>query len=113
MKNTATSCMVVATLIATMVFSTAFIVPGGNNEKTGIAIRLIETAFHVFAISDAIVLSFSSISILMFLSILTSGYTNGFSKIFAALVDGWSLGSLYISNSHDDNFQFNVLLSSS
>ncbi|KAK2646879.1 hypothetical protein Ddye_022074 [Dipteronia dyeriana] len=75
MKSTATSCMVVATLIATVVFSAAFTAPGGNNEETGIPLRLMETAFHVFAISDAIALSFSSISILMFLSILTSGYT--------------------------------------
>ncbi|KAI9196619.1 hypothetical protein LWI28_025465 [Acer negundo] len=75
MKNTANSCMVVATLIATVVFSAAFSVPGGNNEKTGIPLHLIETPFHIFAISDAIALSFSSISILMFLSILTSGYT--------------------------------------
>ncbi|KAI9195131.1 hypothetical protein LWI28_012045 [Acer negundo] len=74
MKNTASSCMVIATLIATMVFSAAFTVPGGNNDKTGIPIRLIETSFHVFAISDTIALSSSSISILMFLSILTSGY---------------------------------------
>ncbi|KAK2646533.1 hypothetical protein Ddye_021728 [Dipteronia dyeriana] len=75
MQSTATSCMVVATLIATVVFSAAFTVPGGNNDKTGTPIRLVETSFHVFAISDAIALSSSSISILMFLSILTSGYT--------------------------------------
>ncbi|KAI9162413.1 hypothetical protein LWI28_027030 [Acer negundo] len=54
MKNTTTSCMVVATLIATVVFSAVIIVPGGNNDKTGIPIRLMETTFHVFAISDAI-----------------------------------------------------------
>ncbi|KAK1563141.1 hypothetical protein Q3G72_022980 [Acer saccharum] len=76
MKNTAKSCMVVATLIATVVFLTAFIVPGDNNEKTGIPLRLMETAFRVFAISYAIMFSSSSISILMFLSIpITSGYT--------------------------------------
>ncbi|KAK1563371.1 hypothetical protein Q3G72_026664 [Acer saccharum] len=74
MKNTAKSCMVVATLIATVVFSTAFTVPGDNNEKIGIPLRLMETAFRVFAISDAIAFSSSSISIIMFLSILTSGY---------------------------------------
>ncbi|KAI9196778.1 hypothetical protein LWI28_026931 [Acer negundo] len=72
MKNTTNSCMVVATLIATVIFSAAFTVPGGNNDKTGIPLHLMETVFHVFAISDAIALSFSSISILMFLSILTS-----------------------------------------
>ncbi|KAI9194861.1 hypothetical protein LWI28_009741 [Acer negundo] len=77
MKNTASSCMVVATLIATVVFSAAFTVPGGNNDKTGIPIRMTETSFHVFAISDTIALSSSSISILMFLSILTSVSRNG------------------------------------
>ncbi|KAK3198678.1 hypothetical protein Dsin_022093 [Dipteronia sinensis] len=66
-----------------------------NNDKPGIHIRLIETVFHVFAISDANALYFSSISIIMFLTILTSGYIDGFSEIFASQVDGWSIGSLH------------------
>ncbi|CAA2966412.1 Hypothetical predicted protein [Olea europaea subsp. europaea] len=34
MKDTATSCIIVVTLIATVAFAAAFIVPGGNKEET-------------------------------------------------------------------------------
>ncbi|KAL5852596.1 hypothetical protein ACOSQ3_007714 [Xanthoceras sorbifolium] len=68
MKTTSISLIIVATLIATMVFSAVFTVRGGNNDKTGIP-------FRVFDISAAIALSSSLISIVMFLSILKSGYT--------------------------------------
>lgn len=74
MKNTAESCMLVATLIATIMFAAAFSVPGGNDNNKGIPIHLRETLFQVFAMSDVMALSSSSISILMFLSILTSRY---------------------------------------
>ncbi|KAJ0018036.1 hypothetical protein Pint_12185 [Pistacia integerrima] len=74
-KDTANSCMLVATVITTIIFATLFSVPDGNSSDKGIPIHLKETWFQVFAISDAIILSFSSISILMFLSILTSRYT--------------------------------------
>ncbi|XP_010276715.1 PREDICTED: uncharacterized protein LOC104611391 isoform X3 [Nelumbo nucifera] len=80
MKDTAASCMVVATLIATVVFTAAFTVPGGNNSDSGnnydkgSPIFLEEKSFMVFAISDAIALFFSTSSVLMFLSILTSRY---------------------------------------
>ena len=36
MKNTATSCTVVATFIVTIVFAAAFTVPGGNDQNTGL-----------------------------------------------------------------------------
>ncbi|KAJ0018531.1 hypothetical protein Pint_12213 [Pistacia integerrima] len=72
MKKTAESCMLVATFITTIMFTTALSVPGGNDNNTGIPIRLRDTLFQVFALSDAIALSSSSISVLMFLSILTS-----------------------------------------
>ncbi|KAL5782489.1 hypothetical protein ACOSP7_007518 [Xanthoceras sorbifolium] len=75
MKNIASSCMVVATLIATVVFAAAFTVPGGNDDKTGAPTLLKKTCFLLFAISDAIALSSSSFSILMFLSIIISGFT--------------------------------------
>ncbi|KAJ0017086.1 hypothetical protein Pint_12194 [Pistacia integerrima] len=74
MKNTANSCMLVATIITTIIFAAVFSVPGGNSSDKGIPIHLKETWFQVFVISDAIALSSSSISILMFLSILTSRY---------------------------------------
>ncbi|KAJ0018030.1 hypothetical protein Pint_12189 [Pistacia integerrima] len=75
MKNTAHSCMLVATIITTIIFAAVFSVPGGNDSSKGLPIHLKETWFQVFIISDAIALSSSSIAILMFLSILTSRYT--------------------------------------
>ncbi|KAI3830492.1 hypothetical protein MKW98_030655 [Papaver atlanticum] len=79
MKGTSTSCMVVAALIATVVFAAAFTVPGGNfsdgnDSKTGTPIFLNKIAFMVFSIADALALFSSVTSILMFLAILTSRY---------------------------------------
>ncbi|XP_075673136.1 uncharacterized protein LOC142642624 isoform X4 [Castanea sativa] len=74
MKSTATSCMLVATLIATVVFAAVITVPGGENNNTGVPIFLREKWFFIFLISDAIALFSSSASIIMFLSILTSRY---------------------------------------
>ncbi|XP_049385199.1 ankyrin repeat-containing protein NPR4-like isoform X2 [Solanum stenotomum] len=74
MKDTANSCMIVSTLIATMVFAAGFTVPGGNNSDNGIPILLKLYGFRVFVISDAVALFTSIISISMFLSILTSRY---------------------------------------
>ncbi|XP_038711857.1 uncharacterized protein LOC120006054 [Tripterygium wilfordii] len=74
MKDTSNSCMVVSTLIATVVFAAAFTVPGGNIQDKGIPIFLKRNSFKVFAVSDALALFSSATSILMFLSILTSRY---------------------------------------
>ncbi|KAL2524739.1 Ankyrin repeat family protein [Abeliophyllum distichum] len=74
MKDTASSCMVVATLIATVVFAAAFTVPGGNNNETGAPIFLKDGWFTVFVISDAVAMFSSTTSIMMFLSILTARY---------------------------------------
>nr|XP_043608555.1 uncharacterized protein LOC122580348 [Erigeron canadensis] len=74
MKDTAAQCMVVGTLIATMVFAAAFTLPGGYDQNTGIPFFRQKPALIVFVISDAISLIFSSTSVLMFLSILTSRY---------------------------------------
>ncbi|KAF2309973.1 hypothetical protein GH714_005984 [Hevea brasiliensis] len=75
MRNTANSCLIVATLIATVVFTAAFTVPGGNGQDNGIPILLNQIWFKIFAISDAISLLSSASSILSFLSILTSRYS--------------------------------------
>ncbi|KAJ4702443.1 Ankyrin repeat family protein [Melia azedarach] len=75
MKETAASCMVVVALIATVAFAAAITVPGGSNQDTGFPIFLDKISFKIFAISDAISLVFSSASIMSFLSILTSRYT--------------------------------------
>ena len=75
MKGTANYCMIVATLITTVVFASVFTVPGGSYQDTGTPIFLKAKWFRVFFISDAIALVSSSSSILIFLSILTSRYT--------------------------------------
>uniref|UniRef100_A0A2P2J0W6 PGG domain-containing protein n=1 Tax=Rhizophora mucronata TaxID=61149 RepID=A0A2P2J0W6_RHIMU len=74
MKNTATSYTVVAALVATFVFTAAFTPPGGNDSE-GIPNFLNEPAFMIYAISDALSLFTSSTSMLMFLSIPTSRYS--------------------------------------
>ncbi|GJY79918.1 ankyrin repeat-containing domain, PGG domain protein [Tanacetum coccineum] len=79
MKEIAQQCMVVAALIATMVFTAAFTVPGGyaqgNDKNNGIPVFYSKAAFKVFVVADAISLFSSSASILhMFLSIFTSRY---------------------------------------
>jgi hypothetical protein len=75
MKDTSKNCMLVATLIAIVVFSAAFTVPGGNNQEIGTPIFLKSKWFMVFLVSDVLALVSSSTSILTFLSILTSRYT--------------------------------------
>ncbi|KAG9149460.1 hypothetical protein Leryth_022203 [Lithospermum erythrorhizon] len=72
LKGTSSSCMLVSTLIATVMFAALFNVPGGNSDVLGIPIFRNEIAFAVFAISDSASLICSVASILTFLSILTS-----------------------------------------
>lgn len=74
MKNTASSCSLVAALIATVVFAQAITVPGGNINDNGRPIFLKDAAFIIFGISDAFSLLSSVDAILMFLSILTARY---------------------------------------
>ncbi|XP_031262321.1 ankyrin repeat-containing protein ITN1-like isoform X3 [Pistacia vera] len=74
MKDTANSCMIVAALIATVVFASAFTVPGGSKDGSGTPHFLHKVSFTVFVISDAVSLVSSICSILTFLSILTSRY---------------------------------------
>ncbi|XP_030467466.1 ankyrin repeat-containing protein NPR4-like [Syzygium oleosum] len=74
LKDTASTCMVVATLIATVMFAAIFTVLGGNNNDTGKPIFLHHKSFMVFALSTALGIFSSATSILMFLSILTSRF---------------------------------------
>ncbi|KAJ0449039.1 putative PGG domain, ankyrin repeat-containing domain superfamily [Helianthus annuus] len=74
MKQTATQCIVVAALIATIVFGVAFTIPGGYDQTSGFPTFMGKEIFIAFVISDAISLIFSAVSILVFLSVLTSGY---------------------------------------
>ena len=76
LKDTSNSCMVVATLIATVVFAAAFTVPGGNDGVDGNPNFLMKKPFifMVFLVSDAVALFSSLTSVLMFLSILTARF---------------------------------------
>ncbi|CAL2274546.1 unnamed protein product [Prunus armeniaca] len=75
LKDTSNSCMLVATLIATVVFAAAFTVPGGNdNSGAPNLLPKNSSTFMVFVVSDAIALFASLTSLLMFLSILTARY---------------------------------------
>ncbi|XP_074268292.1 uncharacterized protein LOC141591749 isoform X2 [Silene latifolia] len=74
MRDTAQSCTVVAALIATMVFTASFTVPGGDSQDTGIPIFLGTPAFVVFAMSSAMALFSSITSVLAFTVILTASY---------------------------------------
>ncbi|KAI3687154.1 hypothetical protein L1987_80845 [Smallanthus sonchifolius] len=64
--------MLVATLIATIVFAAAFTLPGGYNSEKGIPFFRQKLSLIIFVISDAVSLIASSTSVLIFLSILTS-----------------------------------------
>ncbi|KAL5577505.1 hypothetical protein UlMin_019204 [Ulmus minor] len=67
--DTAKSCLIVSTLIVAVVFAAAFTVPGSNkHNKT-------PPLIVVFALSDGLALFSSSTAIIMFLSILTSRYS--------------------------------------
>nr|XP_043632769.1 uncharacterized protein LOC122603964 isoform X2 [Erigeron canadensis] len=74
MKETANQCMVVAALIATIVFAAAFTIPGGYDQNTGLPMFQSKATLIVFVVADAISLFSSSASILIFLAILTSRY---------------------------------------
>ncbi|KAI3954671.1 hypothetical protein MKW98_019802 [Papaver atlanticum] len=65
MKETSSSCMVVAALIATVAFAAAITVSGGNisdntSKKNGIPVFLDRKSFMVFAVTDALALFSSS-----------------------------------------------------
>lgn len=74
MKDTASSCSLVATLIITVTFAAAFTIPGGNDNNTGIPIFLKKPSFMVFTAANALALFSSITATLMFLAILTSRY---------------------------------------
>ncbi|KAF7820686.1 ankyrin repeat-containing protein NPR4-like isoform X1 [Senna tora] len=74
MKETASSCSVVGALVVTIMFATAFTVPGGDNQDSGYPMFMEKKLFILFLISDALSLFSSATSVLMFLGILTSRY---------------------------------------
>ncbi|XP_039161248.1 ankyrin repeat-containing protein At5g02620-like [Eucalyptus grandis] len=74
MKDTSSSCSLVATLIITVAFAATFTVPGCNDSSKGIPIFLNKGSFMVFIVANALALFSSVTATLMFLAILTSRY---------------------------------------
>ncbi|XP_030942476.1 ankyrin repeat-containing protein ITN1-like isoform X2 [Quercus lobata] len=97
MKETANSCMLVATLISTVVFAAALTVPGASNKILNTPFFGKEEWFMIFILSNAISLFASAASIVLLLSILTSRYAqNDFMySLHARLMFG--LTTLFIS----------------
>ncbi|XP_038895950.1 ankyrin repeat-containing protein NPR4-like [Benincasa hispida] len=100
-KKTANSCMLVATLIANVVFVAVFTIPGGNDNNninssnnTGSPLFLHHKWFTVFGISDTTALISSSTSIL---SILTSRCAEEDFLIWLPLKLVFGLGTLFLS----------------
>lgn len=71
-KDAINYCVVVAALITTVTFVAASTIPGGYNQDNGIPIFYEKPTFVVFLVANVMSLIFSSTSILLFLSIITS-----------------------------------------
>ncbi|KAG5529118.1 hypothetical protein RHGRI_029702 [Rhododendron griersonianum] len=71
-KNIAASGMVVGTLIAAVMFTTAFTIPGGSDDKTGLPVFMKYDEFLLFVMWNAFSMFSSSTAVLMFLGILTA-----------------------------------------
>nr|GEX89564.1 ankyrin repeat-containing protein At5g02620-like [Tanacetum cinerariifolium] len=74
MRSTAEHCTIIAVLIATVAFAAAYTVPGGPNQETGYPLLRNKPYFIIFALADALSLTFSMTSVITFLSILTSSF---------------------------------------
>lgn len=72
LKDTAKSCTFAAVLIATVVFTSAITIPGGNKADDGFPIFYRRGPFIIFAFANSLTLFASTTSVLMFLSILNS-----------------------------------------
>ncbi|KAH7847603.1 hypothetical protein Vadar_027981 [Vaccinium darrowii] len=73
MKDTASSCTIIASIIATVAFAAALQVPGGNNNN-GLPNLNQQSAFTIFGIFNECALFSSIASLLLFLSVLSSRY---------------------------------------
>jgi len=96
MKVTASSCTIIASLIATVVFAAAIQVPGGSNSE-GRPVFYQNRAFITFGISNALALFSSIASVISFLSILTSRYaaTDFLFTLPKRMI--WGLVNLFVS----------------
>jgi len=91
-KETSQSCSAVAVLVATVVFTAAYTVPGGNDQR-GHPVFLHSPFFLFFTIMDVVSLASSLTYIVMFLSILTSPFKqeNSLKSLPQKLMIGFTL----------------------
>ncbi|KAH6820862.1 hypothetical protein C2S53_020382 [Perilla frutescens var. hirtella] len=96
-RNTADSCMLISTLIFSVVFASAFAVPGGYNQDTGIPVLYRTNWFTCFVIFEALAMFSSALCIVCFLRIMMLGY--GVSSFVSHLPNWlvWGLNSLTFS----------------
>jgi hypothetical protein len=96
-KDRSDSCMLVATLIATITFAAAITVPGGNNQDKGTPIFLPNHKFTLFMWSDGVAFFSSMTSLLVFIRNMNGYYTEEeFVRVLhARLITG--LNFLFIS----------------
>ena len=94
--ETANSCMLVATLISTVVFAAALCVPGASNQLNTPFLTK-EEWLMIFVLSNALSLFTSTASIVLLLAILTSSYAESefVKSLHARLMFG--LTTLFIS----------------
>ncbi|KAH6801455.1 hypothetical protein C2S52_001919 [Perilla frutescens var. hirtella] len=77
MTNIADSCMLIATLILTVVFGSAFAVPGGYDQNKGVPMLLKNKWFTCFVVFEALTLLLSAWSILSFLQMTMLPFNEG------------------------------------
>lgn len=113
LTDTANACSVVAGLFVTVAYTTSSSVPGGLNQEHGNPLYEQQPAFHVFAISSLVSFYSSLIAVVMFLAILTSGYSERSflhslpTKLFLGLTAFYvSIASTLISFSAGHSFIF-------
>lgn len=99
MKSTSDSCMLIATIILTVVYAAAFTVPGGTSEVTGLPLLVKGAWLTLFFIFEAVALFGATMCIITFWSITTSGFEEyqflhilpyqlklGFTSLFVSLI---------------------------
>lgn len=95
-KGTSTTCMIVATLIAASAFAVAINVPGGF-DKEGFPVLGQNDWFHIFFVGAAVAFICSSLSILLFTSILTSRFATDEFRAMLPLRMMFGLLMLFVS----------------
>ncbi|KAH6755641.1 hypothetical protein C2S53_010556 [Perilla frutescens var. hirtella] len=73
-RDTSASCMLISTLIFSVVFASTFAVPGGYNQETGIPVLYKMNWLTCFLISEALAMFSSAFCIVCFLRIMMLGY---------------------------------------